>query len=139
MSARFSRIGAMALLAMAHHSPQLVIVSDDANPRPAPAPKPTAPSPPRMHSSHDENAIAAAALRRARKAGKRLYAHTFDIKVVPDAEPNADGEWIHARLTEKEITEMRSDRSWITTQRVLQPHAPAGHHIVAISRGGSKG
>lgn len=48
------------------------------------------------------------------------------IKIVPDAEPNADGKWITIDAEAPKTT------SWIETERALAPFVPEGHHIVAL-------
>lgn len=51
------------------------------------------------------------------------------IKVVPDAEPNADGEWVETPL-------VMSDRvRWRIMEMLVKPFVPKGHHVVAVERG----
>lgn len=47
------------------------------------------------------------------------------IKIVPDAEPNADGEWINVDFDVPPTT------SWIETAQYLERFIPKGFHLVA--------
>lgn len=51
------------------------------------------------------------------------------IKVVPDATPNADGEWIETTLV------MTSRVKWLAMEMLVKPFVPKGHHVVAVERG----
>lgn len=48
------------------------------------------------------------------------------IKIVPDAEPNADGTWqaVDIELAPKAIAK------WFDAERVFAPFMPAGYHVV---------
>ncbi len=48
------------------------------------------------------------------------------FKIVPDAEPNADGRWIEVDV------EPKTCRSWIQVEQAYGHVAPAGHRIVAV-------
>jgi hypothetical protein len=55
------------------------------------------------------------------------------IKVVPDAEPNADGEEI--MLQEDNIDVVRARfMSWSGMCKALESYVPHGHHIVKFGR-----
>lgn len=56
------------------------------------------------------------------------------IKIVPDAEPNADGEWIEIAV------DLRHVRRWVNIAAIVAPYVPAGFHIVAVDcrRGDAK-
>lgn len=50
------------------------------------------------------------------------------IKIVPDAEPNASGEWIEvARRTERFL-------GWEKTKELYAPDIPEGYHAVSFAR-----
>jgi hypothetical protein len=51
---------------------------------------------------------------------------TSEIKIVPDAEPNADGEWIEVPV------DLRHVRRWVNIDALVKPYVPAGFHIVAV-------
>lgn len=50
------------------------------------------------------------------------------IKVVPDAEPNADGEWIEV---DADPVILSPGNKWTGVEAVLGPLAPEGHHVVS--------
>ncbi len=52
---------------------------------------------------------------------------TSRIKIVPDTEPNAEGEWVEVPLD-------LSGR-WKGMEALVAPYIPAGHHVVAVERG----
>ena len=52
--------------------------------------------------------------------------HGINIKIVPDAEPNADGEWIEVAFNLPVTT------SWRKTDEYLSPFVPEGFHLVAV-------
>jgi hypothetical protein len=49
------------------------------------------------------------------------------IKLVPDAEPNADGEWKTVEVT----LPFPSGNNWLAAASRLAPYEPQGYHIVA--------
>jgi hypothetical protein len=51
---------------------------------------------------------------------------TFILKIVPDAEPNADGRWIKATKSDYR------GRGWLATEMYFAPDVPPGHHLVAV-------
>lgn len=53
---------------------------------------------------------------------------TTRIKVVPDATPNADGEWLEIAL---DLPRLR----WKFMKNLVTPFIPIGYHIVAVERG----
>jgi hypothetical protein len=50
------------------------------------------------------------------------------IKIVPDAIPNADGEWVDIPLDLAGHGHLR----WRETERLVKPFVPEGYHVVAI-------
>jgi hypothetical protein len=54
------------------------------------------------------------------------------VKIVPDAEPNADGEWIELPL------DFPTRTRWRLMETLVKPHIPAGYHAVSLERGPSK-
>lgn len=48
------------------------------------------------------------------------------IKIVPDAAPNADGEWINIDAEPPQTT------SWIKTAEALASFVPEGYHLVSL-------
>lgn len=55
------------------------------------------------------------------------------VKIVPDAHPNADGEWIELAVD----LSPAALRSWLKCETEVFPHVPIGYHVVAVSGGGS--
>jgi hypothetical protein len=51
-----------------------------------------------------------------------------DVKIVPDAEPNAPGYWITVHEVTPDIK-----AAWSEGEAMLVPFIPKGHHIVAFS------
>lgn len=51
------------------------------------------------------------------------------IKVVPDAEPNAEGEWIEAPF------ELPPRTRWRHMEIMVARLIPPGHHVVAVEPG----
>lgn len=53
--------------------------------------------------------------------------HKTRLKIVPDDDPNADGEWI-------EVTRRlgHSSRSWRQLEALYRDDIPEGHHMVSI-------
>ena len=51
------------------------------------------------------------------------------IKIVPNATPDADGEWIDIPV------DLPCRTRWTTMESLVTPFIPAGHHIVAVERG----
>lgn len=49
------------------------------------------------------------------------------LKIVPDAEPNADGEWIDVGTAQ-----LRRDVSFSATVEHFADKIPAGMHVVAV-------
>lgn len=49
------------------------------------------------------------------------------IKLVPNAEPNADGEWKTINVT---LPFPSSNSSWIAAANHLAPYVPEGYHVV---------
>lgn len=63
-----------------------------------------------------------------------------EIKIVPNASPNADGEWITVPgewITVPGDLPRAILRNWLAQEAAVAPHVPAGFHVVAISGGGS--
>lgn len=54
------------------------------------------------------------------------------IKIVPNAHPNADGEWVEVEVSGKDWNVLRTTKSWIVTAGVLKRYTPVNHHPVAI-------
>lgn len=50
------------------------------------------------------------------------------IKIVPDSEPNADGEWVNCG-----VHAFPEKMSWRETANRLFQHVPKNHHMVAVS------
>lgn len=55
----------------------------------------------------------------------------YHLKLVPDAEPNADG-----RIVEIDILSMERIKGWRQSEAHIRRHydVPPGEHIVAVSR-----
>jgi hypothetical protein len=53
---------------------------------------------------------------------------TTNVKIVADAEPNADGEWINVPAS----VPVEFGNSWIKSAEFLTPFIPEGFHIVAL-------
>ena len=51
------------------------------------------------------------------------------IKIVPNATPDADGEWIDIPVDLPDRTR------WIAMESRVRRYIPAGHHVVAVERG----
>lgn len=51
------------------------------------------------------------------------------LKIVPDNEPNADGEWIECPV------EVPPHTRWRHMEMLVRQAIPAGHHVVAIEPG----
>jgi hypothetical protein len=52
----------------------------------------------------------------------------IEIKIVPNAEPNAEGEWI-----ETTIARMPGGPSrWTDLEQLVRPFVPEGFHVVAV-------
>lgn len=51
------------------------------------------------------------------------------IKVVPDASPNAEGQWIEVPIDLPERT------CWRAMEERVKRYIPAGHHAVSLERG----
>ena len=51
------------------------------------------------------------------------------IKIVPNATPDADGEWIDIPV------DLPCRTRWTTMEALVTPYIPADHHIVAVERG----
>ena len=51
-----------------------------------------------------------------------------DVKIVPDAEPNAPGHWITVQEATPDIK-----ATWSEGERLLMPFVPYGFHIVAFT------
>ncbi len=51
------------------------------------------------------------------------------IKIVPDATPNADGEWINIAV------DLPSRTRWKFMEERVKAFVPEGHHVVAVERG----
>lgn len=51
------------------------------------------------------------------------------IKIVPNKEPNADGEWIEIPLS------LPERRRWTSIEHLVAPHVPEGFHVVSVERG----
>ena len=50
------------------------------------------------------------------------------IKIVAHATPNADGDWIEVPV------DLSGFRRWRHMAAVVEPHIPAGYHVVQIGR-----
>ena len=50
----------------------------------------------------------------------------YQIKLVPDSQPNADGHWIDV------IDPPPRERDWLKTEEHYRPFVPRGYHMVAI-------
>lgn len=67
------------------------------------------------------------------------------IKVVPDANPNADGRWIE--VAEQPIPTNEPDPphrayskySWLATAAAYEPFVPDGEHLVAVNSAAPSG
>jgi hypothetical protein len=57
---------------------------------------------------------------------------TARIKIVPNSNPNAEGEWVEIDLD----LGGRERRRWRTMEHLVTPFVPEGHHVVAVERGG---
>jgi len=55
------------------------------------------------------------------------------IKIVPDAEPNADGEWVECPV------ELPRGTRWRHMETVVAQCVPAGHHVVSVECGSRTG
>jgi hypothetical protein len=51
------------------------------------------------------------------------------IKIVPDATPDADGEWLDIPVDLPDRTR------WIAMESRIRRFTPAGYHVVAVERG----
>jgi hypothetical protein len=51
------------------------------------------------------------------------------IKIVPNATPDADGEWIDIPV------DFPCRTRWTTMESLVVPFVPADHHVVAVERG----
>ena len=51
------------------------------------------------------------------------------IKIVPNATPDADGEWIDIPV------DLPCRTRWKTMEHLVAPYIPAEHHVVALERG----
>jgi len=51
----------------------------------------------------------------------------YQIKLVPDSEPNHDGWWVDVNDPPP-----RGERSWLMTEQFYRPFIPKGYHMVAI-------
>lgn len=47
------------------------------------------------------------------------------VKIVPDAEPNADGRWI-------DLPDHAPPANFVRQWDLLKPYLPAGHHVVQV-------
>lgn len=54
------------------------------------------------------------------------------IKIVPDDDPNAKGEWIKVPLRSANY------RSWVDTERAYKNDIPDGYHAVSFDRFGDR-
>jgi len=52
------------------------------------------------------------------------------IKIVPNDDLNADGQWIEVRVS------LPPHTRWRTMEDLIKPHIPAGYHAVAVEPGG---
>lgn len=52
--------------------------------------------------------------------------NTYKIKIVPDSEPNADGEWIAVE------TSATAPRRWTDMVNFFRTNVPEGKHLVAV-------
>lgn len=48
------------------------------------------------------------------------------IKIVPNATPNADGDWIEIPV------DLKPFRRWRQMDEVVTPHIPQGYHVVQV-------
>jgi hypothetical protein len=51
---------------------------------------------------------------------------TCQIKIVPNTDPNADGEWIDIPIDVSDV------RGWRNVASAVDPHVPEGFHVVAV-------
>lgn len=55
---------------------------------------------------------------------------TTRIKIVPDSDMNAEGEWIDIPTVD-----LPERTRWIAMESRVRPYIPAGYHVVAVERG----
>ena len=58
---------------------------------------------------------------------------TFKLKIVPDTEPNANGQWVEQSLDAQQIKNF-PEHDFGRQAEFLSQFIPAGFHIVAISK-----
>ena len=53
----------------------------------------------------------------------------YQIKIVPDSAPNADGEWIDVKDPPPGVA---GSTRWLVTAEFYRPLVPPGYHMIAI-------
>lgn len=54
------------------------------------------------------------------------------LKVVPDDEPNADGDWIEVACDDELVEKIKVARSFNETLELFKHHRPEDYHIVQV-------